>query len=166
METFSWRPIAADLGELRLGRIEIHRAIQWLARAAYAYLPPQPDERHSSLTWDEALRGFVTDPLPDGARLGLRLTDLALAFLDGAAATEVFMLDGRVDVQARAWLGAQLAKRGCDPGVLGAPLPYPAPAGGCAYRATGRARSFDLLALWCMNADAVLAAVRRDLIAR
>ena len=53
-------------------RLHAHYAAQWLARAARAYILPQLDDSHTNLGWDRMLGGFVTHPLPDGMRLGLR----------------------------------------------------------------------------------------------
>src|SRR5262249_7419760 len=39
-------------------RLQAHHAVQWLARAARAYIPPQPDDEHTNLGWDGALGGF------------------------------------------------------------------------------------------------------------
>ena len=75
----AWRPISGvDFGGLREARLEAHHAVQWLARAARAFVPPQPDDSHTNLGWDNALDGFVTHPLTGDLRLGLRITPLIL----------------------------------------------------------------------------------------
>ena len=67
--------------------------------------------RHTHLGWDGGFGGLTTHPLPDGARLGLRIADLTLAILgDG---TDDLALDGRADAEVRRWLGGQL--RGARP---------------------------------------------------
>ena len=74
--TPSWRPLTAvEAAQLSEARLQAHYAVQWLARLARAAVPAQPDDSHTSLGWDNELDGFVTHPLPDGARLGLRLSD-------------------------------------------------------------------------------------------
>src|SRR5438105_12514767 len=46
----SWRPVGGvDSGRLREARLQAHHAAQWLARAARALVPPQPDDGHTSL---------------------------------------------------------------------------------------------------------------------
>jgi hypothetical protein len=59
-----------------------------------------------------------------------------------------------------------MVARGCDPAALDAPLPYQGPAGDGAYRVTGLGEFLDTLATWSANADAALAAMRRDIISR
>jgi len=51
-------------------------------RGARGYITPQPNDFHTNLGWDDKFGGLVTHPLPDGSRLGLRIADLTLAFLD------------------------------------------------------------------------------------
>ena len=41
-------------------RLQAHHALQWLARAARAYVQPQPDDGHTNLGWDGVLGGFTT----------------------------------------------------------------------------------------------------------
>ena len=43
-----WRPLhAIDTARLSEARLQAHYAAQWLARAARAYVPPQPDDGHT-----------------------------------------------------------------------------------------------------------------------
>jgi hypothetical protein len=73
-----WRPIGVvDHGRLR-GPLRGHYAVQWLARAACALVPPQLDDNHTNFGWDDAVGGFTTHPLKGDVRLGLKLVDLAL----------------------------------------------------------------------------------------
>ena len=162
-----WRPLQKiDFGRLREARAHAHQAVQWLARAAYAYIPNRPDHSQSNLGWDDALDGFVTHPLKDGLRLGLRIPDLALVCLDGqgkAAAT--LALDGRREQDARAWLGEQLSARGLEARLLDTTkLPYEIPthalASGAAYDAAGQAPALRELAAWFANANSAIDRVR------
>ena len=69
-----WHPLGrVDLRQLKEARLQAHHAVQWLARAARAYVPPQPDDGHTSLQWDDGLDGFITHSLKDGSRLSLRI---------------------------------------------------------------------------------------------
>ena len=92
---------------LHAARLQAHYAAQWLARAARAYVPAQADDRHTNLGWDDAFGGLVTHPLPDGSRLGLRIADLTLAFLD--VHPHALALDGRAEAEVRTWLGGHIA---------------------------------------------------------
>src|SRR6516225_4398905 len=99
-----WMPLrGVDQRRLSEARLQAHYAVQWLARAARAYVPPQPDDEHTNLGWDGALDGFTTHPLKDRAWLSLKITDLTLALHVGEERTHVqsFSLDGRSDAQAR-----------------------------------------------------------------
>src|SRR6478736_4081872 len=97
-------------------RLQAHYAAQWLARAARAYIPPRPHGGHSNLGWDDAFGGLITHPLPDGSRLGLRIADLTLAFLD--VHPQQLPLDGRADTEVRTWLGGHIAARNLAVGKL------------------------------------------------
>src|SRR5262252_5528506 len=107
-------PRGIDRRRLSEARLEAHHAVEWLGRAARAYVPPQPDDEHTNVGWDAALGGFVTHPLRDGARLSLKITDLTFALHGGEGSTRVqsFSLDSRTDAQARQWLGERLRARG------------------------------------------------------
>jgi hypothetical protein len=165
-----WRPIRGiESGRLREARLQAHHAVQWLARSARAFVPPQPDDSHTSLGWDDALDGFVTHPLKGDVRLGLRIADLTL-LVGGADGQRSFPLDGRTDADARRWLGEQLPTYGLDADGLDAKAPYEiaahAVARGGAYGAGGLADARAELAAWFANAHGALGGVRRQMIAR
>jgi len=165
----TWRPIPSfDRARLSAARQQAHHATQWLARTARAYVPPRPDDGHTSLGWDDAFGGFVSHPLPDGARLGLRFADLSLALLDAKTGTppDIFRLDGRCDPDACAWLMGHASMRNLAPEALNAPLPYMLEerAGGGTYAVD--AEALGGLATWFSNADAALCAVRDAILAR
>jgi hypothetical protein len=171
----AWRAVGdGPLAPLAAARGQAHHAVQWLARAARAYVPPQPDDSHTNLGWDEPLDGLATHPLKGELRLGLRLPDLALVLREGAAQADSLPLDGRTDAQARQWLGDRLSARGLDAGALDAPSPYDIPAdpvaSGAPYRAGaqagGLAAGLAALAAWFGNAERALGAVRRQMDAR
>jgi hypothetical protein len=165
----TWRPLRAlDTARLAAARLQAHDATQWLARMARAYVPAQPDDSHTNLGWDDAFGGLTSHPLPDGARLGLRVADLTLALFnaDADAPHDVFPLAGRHDPDACAWLMDHAGMRNLDPGALDAPLPYmlaERPGGG-AY--TIDAEALGALTTWFSNANAALGAVRAHIVAR
>jgi hypothetical protein len=171
MSSAIWhRLIDVDEAGLSRARVQAHSAVQWLARAARAYIPARPNDGHTSLGWSDGFRGFVTHALPDGVRLGLKVTDLTLTVLGhaGGDATNMLPLDGCDDAQVRAWLGRQLAARGLDPSALDDASPYevPALANGAVYAATGLANLLGVLAVWYSNANAALRASRLDVLER
>jgi Family of unknown function (DUF5996) len=171
MRGSDWMPLrGVDQRRLSEARLQAHYAVQWLARAARAYVPPQPDDEHTNLGWDSALGGLTTHPLKDGARLSLKITDLTLALHVGEGSTQSFSLDGRSDAQARQWLSEQLGARGLDAHALDAPSPYEMPAHavseGAAYGPAGLADALAELAAWFGNAQHSLASIQRQMIGR
>jgi len=168
-----WMPLRGiDQGRLSEARLQAHYAVQWLGRAARAYVPPQPDDEHTNLGWDGALDGFTTHPLKDGAWLSLKITDLTLALHVGEGRTQVqsFSLDGRSDAQARQWLSEQLGAQGLDAHALDAPSPYEMPAHaisqGAAYGPGGLSDALAELAAWFANAALLIGSIQRQMIGR
>jgi Family of unknown function (DUF5996) len=164
-----WRPLRAiDKPQRTDARLQAHYAVQWLARAARAYIPPQPDDGHTSLRWDRDT--LTTQPFKDGARLSLHIADLTLAWHDGSDAAQAMSLGGRTDRAARTWLGERLAARGLDAKALDAPAPYEIPAhalaAGTRYDAAGSADALAMLAAWYANAHLLLERLQRHLTER
>lgn len=166
----NWLPLrGVDQHRLRTARLQAHHAVQWLARAARAYIPPQPDDSHTSLGWNGAHASFMTHPFAGQMRLDLQITTLTLALhgSDGPAGVQCFALSGRSDAQARRWLGEQLDARGFDQSALDRPSPYDIPdhpvAHGAAYDASGSAAELAKLAAWYSNATILLGHVQRQL---
>ena len=169
MARAAWRPIGGvDFGRLREARLQAHHAVQWLARAARAYVPPQPDDRHTNLGWDDETNCFITQP-SDDLDLGLRLTDLKLVLV-GESVQVSFALDGRTDADTRLRLGDLLAAHDLEPGRLDAKLPYEIPDHALAragtYDAGGLADALSELAAWFANADRSLDRVWEQMVAR
>lgn len=169
MTAASWCPVGSvDFGRLAEARLQAHYAAQWLARAARAYIEAKPDDSHTSLGWDEALDGFFSQPLNDGARLGLKISDLTLALVSAKSHEKslAFELEGRTDEEIRAWLGGQMTARGLDAAALDAPSPYEMPAHGIGkggrYGAAALADALRELAFWFANANLSLGRVRLD----
>jgi Family of unknown function (DUF5996) len=171
MASQDWRPFG-DLRPARLvkARLTAHYAVQWLARAARAYVAAKPDDSHTSLGWDEALGGLATHTLKTDTRLGLRIADLTLVLLDGEKHSSNFPLNGRTDFHARQWLRAQLTARGMDAGALDAPAPYEIPADpikdGSPYPVGEEANALAELSTWFGNAHRSLELTRRDIVDR
>src|SRR5262245_42036108 len=158
MSSPTWRPLrGVDPARLSEARLQAHFAVQWLSRAARAYVPARPDDSHTNLGWDDRFGGFSTHPLPDGTRIALRLADLTLAVLNQAGAADALALDGRRDADARAWLGRHIAARSLDPVGLDTPDPYEMPAhaiaSGAAYGSAALKEFLAELAAWFANAN-------------
>ncbi len=168
-----WLPLRG-VDQLRLSeaRLQAHYAIQWLARAARAYVAPQPDDSHTNLGWDSALGSFTTHAFKDGLWLSLRITDLTLSLHGGGTSSSVqsFPLDGCRDTQARQWLSGQFDARGLDAHAIAAPSPYEMPAHavarGAPYSLTGLTDALVELAAWFNNAELSLGSIQRQMIGR
>jgi hypothetical protein len=166
--------VLRDIDKARLSeaRLQAHTAAQWLARAARAYSPPQPDDGHTSLIWDRTIDGLKTQPLENGTRLSLQLSNLTLALSDGngPAGVQSIFLSGRTDAEVRTWLGGQLGKRGIDAAGLDTSSPYQIPAHaiakGAPYDAIRSADALTELAAWFSNAEILLAKIQRHLTGR
>jgi hypothetical protein len=168
-----WRPLATpELAPLAEARLQAHFAAQWLARAARAFVPPQPDDSHTSLGWDEAFDGLATFPLANGVRLGLRLRDLTLALLrdGGEGQASSFSLIGSVDREVGERLKELLRAEGLDPARLDAPSPYQMPshvlAEGGAYGGPRIEESLAQIGAWFANANISIAKVGGAIVAR
>lgn len=169
----AWRNLRAiDKSRLSEARLQAHHAIQWLARATRAYIPPQPDDSHTSLIWDRDIDGFKTQPLKNGLRLSLQISNLTLALSggDGAAGVQTIFLSGRTNAEVRKWLGDRLAGLSTGIGDLDTPLPYKIPAHaiakGTAFDAVSSAEGLAELTAWFSNAEILLGEIQRQLIER
>ncbi len=163
-----WRAVPRmDFHRLREARLQAHYGAQWLARVARAVIPERADDSHANFGWDGVFGGLTTHQLPDGSRLGLRIADLTLTFLEKAPAG--LPLDGRADVEVRAWLAGQMTARGFK-GDLNAPLPYELPhhvlALGARYSLEELVPAFEVLAVWFANGHDMLEYERSKLAAK
>ena len=125
-----WKVLGAvppvDLLEARL---EAHHAAQWIARATRAYCQPEPDDSHTSMSWDSSAQALMGRPLTDNLILGLRLQDLTLLARSGRG-DESFSLIGQTEVAVGEWLRDLIRCHNLDYQKLEEPGPYTLPAHG------------------------------------
>lgn len=165
-----WRPISC-IGQSRLkdARLQAHHAVQWLARAARAYIAPEPDDSHTCLHWDNTLDAFATQSFAGDTRVLLQIPTLTLTVQrdDGMAGSRSFALGGQTDAQVRHWLGRQFEARHLAPAALDDPAPYEIPAHavaqGAAYEAGAVSDGLAVLAAWYANATALIENVRQQI---
>jgi len=166
-----WRPLGrVDFAQLRAARLQTHYAAQWLARAARACIPPQPDDGHTNLGWDGGFDGVTTHPLQAGIRLGLRMPDLTLALVENARISHSLPLHGRTEAEAREWLGEQMATLDLGHSAIDDPLPYALPdhplAQGGHYDTATFSAPLRELSAWYANGFSALSNVMQRLVAR
>ena len=170
MSPSTWRPLkGVDARRLSEARLQAHYATQWLARIARGYITPRPDDEHTNLGWDDALDGFVTHPIPDGACVYLTVSDLALGLRDRTVTSE-FVLAGRTNAEARRWLGEVLTARRLDANRLDASSPYAMPehalAANASYDTVGLIDARVELAAWFANARSSVDRVHKQMLGR
>src|ERR1700691_2238444 len=74
MGGLDWRPLhGIDRGRFGEGRLQAHCAVQWLARAARAYIPPLTDDSHTNMVLGRRARR-LHDASPEG-RVAAGLAD-------------------------------------------------------------------------------------------
>jgi hypothetical protein len=172
MDRVEWRRLhGIDKGRLREARLQAHYAAQWLARAARAYISPEPDDSHTSLIWNRDLDGLVTHPFKNGMRLSLQLNKLSLTLRDdGTTRIHSITLNGQSDLQVRQWLGEQFSSLDLDAGALDAAPPYEIPpyaiAQGGLYDDITLADALAELAAWFANAQILLDRIKSQVIGR
>ena len=159
----AWRILRGiDPGALSAARMQAHQGVQWLARWAYAYISPLPDDEHSNLGWDDIFDGFTTRPLPGDVRLGLNLTRFELAHLSPKA-RESLPLDGRSNADVRLWFGQLVAADGFSGERIDRALPYTisdhAIASGAPYAVSHLGDTLRELTTWYANAARSLAPI-------
>jgi hypothetical protein len=171
MSDVKWRPLrGVDQAKLSEARVQAHFAVQWLARAARAYIPAKPDDSHTNLGWDYTVGGLTTHAQPSGGKLGLRLADMTLTLLNtpNSNRSNMLPLNGNREADIRAWLSEKMSEGGLDQRALDTPLPYEMPShpigSGAAYATDGLGESFNELSAWFSNANAMLGAIRRQII--
>lgn len=160
-----------DRARLREARLQTHYAAQWLGRIGAAFVAPQLDYSHTSMSWDRAISGFTTHLLIEDVRIGLKIADLALFVLgNGAKPEDSFSLNERSDVDVRKWLDARLGARGLKTDALDKTSSYAIAAhavgGGAAYDTSRLADALSELAKWFDNAYYSLGEIRRQMAER
>lgn len=88
-------------------RIQLHWAVQLLARFGDAHVPARPDFSHSALTWDLERRRFQSEADPGGRRLGFDPVTFSYQLVTSAAEHDrSFALLGATLEEAVTWLSS------------------------------------------------------------
>jgi hypothetical protein len=151
--------------ELRDARVQLHWAAQVLSAAADRWLPPQPDDSHTSMEWLPEPGALAGNAMASGMRLAVALRGFELRALRGDRTVAALALTGHTLTDAMQWADAQIASAEGGPprGVRARDYDMPAHP----VRAAGASFSADPAALaelagWFTHADLVL----RELAAR
>ena len=146
---------------LGVARETAHHAAQLLALVGASYVPARSDDSHTSMTWLDGASALATE-IVDAVRpfrVGLRLADLTLLFLE-TAGTEagVFPLAERTRNEAIAWLRTRIGDAGRDPAAMHTSLHFsiaahPTDSGAAFVR---QSDALEELGRWYRNADAAL----------
>lgn len=109
---------------------QVHRASQWLAKAGKFLLKQKPDDSNTNLGWDESKNHVTGRRLKDNKkmRLHLDLNDFSLnVYNEEEERSGKFPLNGKNDVQAKAWLQEIGSDFGIKKKVWGKDLHYELP---------------------------------------
>jgi hypothetical protein len=87
-------------------RLQLHWAVQVLARFGDAHVPARPDFSHSALTWDTDQRRFRTEADPEGRRLEFDPVAFSYRLSGGDDGEAVFELTGGTLDEALTWLSS------------------------------------------------------------
>jgi len=110
----------ADLMEARL---EAHHAVQWVARATRAYCKAEPDDSHTSLSWDSSVQALMGRALTNDLTLGLRLENLTL-LAQSQRGNESYSFIGQTEDTVGEWVADLIGRYDLDPQKLREPGPY------------------------------------------
>lgn len=163
-----WRPAMIGNPDKRAdARLQLHSALQWLARLANSYGEAVSSE-HFDLTWDPARRAFITPELVGGLAVELRLPRLEMQFIErGVPSPHVLDVEGRSPAEIEAWILVELLHRGIDRSRFSKRLPYEAPTlmhgDANQFSPEGLEAELEELAVWLDNATMVLQRITDDL---
>lgn len=141
-------------------RLQAHWALQISAAAAHSQIKPAPDDSHTSLDWIDRLQTLVSEEIPGGFRVGLRVRDLQLRLMNKQGEDYATLnLSGRTLNVGIKWLQDQLKEEaGLDglPRIERPEYDMPEHAVGTNERFECDSAALGELARWYANADRAL----------
>ncbi|MCA9470496.1 MAG: hypothetical protein MRJ96_06095 [Nitrospirales bacterium] len=149
-------------GELLDARLEAHHAAQWVARATRAYCQPEPDDSHTTMSWDSHSQALMGRPLSSDLTVGLHLTDLTIIG-QSRQGEESFCLIGQTESSVGTWLAELVERHNLDPKKLDKPGPYTLdkhPLDSSMAYGSADKKSREELAKYYNNAAPILEAIR------
>ena len=113
-----WTPVsAAPSAAVTSARLQLHHAVQVANAPAMSYLPPAPDDSHTTFSWGPDVQAFVSQlvPFPQPRRFGWHPEDLTLLALDSSGkVSATFALRGKTMAMAHDWARAECVRAGGD----------------------------------------------------
>ena len=111
-----WQPLGdCNPKDLIRSRGQLHQAMYFLQAVGKAYVPPQPDDSHTSTTWSANEHMLIGNHFGKDrqVRLGLQLENMKLVLLDcNSKSIDEFSLSNGTMSSAQAWLSTALEQQG------------------------------------------------------
>jgi hypothetical protein len=143
-------------------RLQLHYAAQFAAAAGISFLPPEPDDSHTTLEWVPEFAGLFSRLIPAKKpfRVGVRFVELALLVVPEPRTTIAESRLNRCTVaESTSWLRSQIESQGADAERYTLRRPYEIPyhplASGGAFDFSERAQ-FEELSKWFSNTAVIL----------
>lgn len=158
MTVHIWRAVSRPPASLEQARLSLHWAAQLLAAAADAICEHARDDSHTTLHWQQDIKGLVGNRLAREIRVGLKFAPMTLLVLDRGNVASALQLSGRKLDDARVWLGEQLSRnlnRKMDVQLRDYEMPAHTVASGAPFD-EGMTESLVELGHYFANADIVL----------
>jgi len=115
-----------DWGLVNKLTVNIHKAVQWIARVANAYESPVGNDKHGTIRWNSKQNYFYGHPFSALAlRLAFRPVDFSWLIMDKHCNVMSLLKGiGVSDEKVWGWLQKNLIERGIDTNKLHYDLPY------------------------------------------
>lgn len=159
----TWQSVRPELGtKLSDARLQLHYAAQFAAAAGISFLPPEPDDSHTTLEWVPEFAGLFSRLIPAKKpfRVGVRFVELALLVVPEPRTTIAETRLNRCTLaETTNWLRSQIELQGADAERYtlrrSYEIPYHPVASGGAFDVSERAQ-FEELSKWFSNGSVVL----------
>ncbi|PYO09495.1 MAG: hypothetical protein DMD30_05705, partial [Gemmatimonadetes bacterium] len=165
----TWQSVRPELAsKLSDARLQLHYAAQFGAAAGISFLPPEPDDSHTSLEWLPEFAGLFSGLIPAKKpfRVGVRFAELALLVVPEPRTTIAESRLNRCTIaETTDWLRSQIESQGADPERYTLrrhyEIPYHPLASGSAFDTSERAQ-FEEMSKWFSNGAVILSDLVRS----
>lgn len=160
---FTWQKIDySHIEKLAATRMQLHYAVQFIARAGKYLIEARPDDSHTSLTWDRDLEAFLGEKItsPKPVHIAVKPDTFELLIRDTQGNTlESHKLHDEDQDNILNWMKDRLANLGVKSNALSMELHYDIPDHQIAHGALFHfeiPESFSELAKYYSNAEEIL----------